>query len=370
MGRPRLIYLSEGSTTHDRRFLALALHYGWVPYWMRCDGRGRHVKDPDMPDGVVVVDWLGSHELLTSSSYQPFIDALRLTASAIGPSLIQAGPIPTVGYLAVSSMSAPVLLTSWGSDLLRDVDAPERRSRAVAALHGGSRLLVDCQTVALAAAALGAPSDRTAVVPWGVDLQAFAYAAPRVQPGRLRLLSLRSLEPVYDVATLLYGFATAIHAANDCALTLSIAGAGSQEAELRKLADDLRVSRSVKWFGRVPAAGIASLLRDHDVHVSTALSDGSAISLLEALASGRPSIVTDLRSNLEWIAPGVTGWVFEAGNPDSLARTILQAVSVRGEFTEMAERGRAVAQERADWNRNGRLIANLYSEVGSRVVGR
>ena len=361
--RPRLIYLSEGYTTHDRRFLSAAVDYGWIPYWLRCDAGLRTLDDAPVPTEVVVVDWLGSVENLAEANSQRFVEAFRLAAARIRPVVIHAGPVPTAGFVAVSAGVAPVLVTSWGSDLLVDTQAADVRARAMAALRGASKVLVDCQTVARKAITLGAAVDQLAVVPYGVELQSFAYTPPRLEPGRLRLLSLRSLERPYDISTLLRGFAGAAQGAGDDNATLTIAGSGSQEGDLRELAEVLGISRLVTWRGRVSEIEVAMLLRDHDLHVSTALSDGSSVSLLQAMAVGRPSIVSDLPSNREWVIPGVTGWVFEVGNPDSLAQAIGDAESARADLGMMAERGRAAVEARANWRENGSLIAGLYKEV-------
>jgi len=363
-GRRRLIYISESYTTHDRRFLAAAVDNGWNPFWLRCDAGLRTLEDAPVPNEVEIVDWLGSVEPLVESSCQRFIEALRQTAVSIGPHLVQAGPVPTAGFVAVSAAVAPVLVTSWGSDLLMltDVPAAETRVRAAAALTGASTVLVDCQTVAMKAISLGAEIEKIAIIPYGVDLQSFAYSPLRIHPGRLRLLSLRSLELPYDVATLLRGLARAAQGAGD-SITLTIAGSGSQERSLHELADVLGISRLVQWRGRVSENEVPLLLRDHDVHVSTSLSDGSSISLLQALASGRPSIVTNLPSNREWISPGVTGWVFDPGNAESLADALDRVAAAREDLQSIAARGRAVAEDRANWRENSRLIADLYRKT-------
>ena len=47
-----------------------------------------------------------------------------------------------------------------------------------------------------------------------------------------------------------------------------------------------------KWF------------RAADTYISCAQSDGTSVSLLEAMATGLPLIVTDIPSNREWVVEG------------------------------------------------------------------
>ena len=62
--------------------------------------------------------------------------------------------------------------------------------------------------------------------------------------------------------------------------------------------------------------------RAADVYLSCAHSDGTSISMVEALASGLPVVVTDLPSNREWIAPGSNGWLGRLGDAASFAGTV------------------------------------------------
>jgi glycosyltransferase involved in cell wall biosynthesis len=122
-----------------------------------------------------------------------------------------------------------------------------------------------------------------------IDLARFEYRE-RV-PLRPRLLSTRNFEPMYNVACTLRAFAS-IQARHPDA-TLTLVGAGSQEAALRALAADLRL-RHVTFAGRVPPREIHRYYAQADIYVQTPSIDNMPLSLLEAFASGLPAVSTDV----------------------------------------------------------------------------
>src|SRR4051812_43862215 len=64
-----------------------------------------------------------------------------------------------------------------------------------------------------------------------------------------------------------------------------------------------------------------------DLYVRCSLTDGSSISLLEAMAMRLPVLATDIPGNREWVTPMLNGWLVPALNADALSAAILQAVA-------------------------------------------
>jgi glycosyltransferase involved in cell wall biosynthesis len=104
-----------------------------------------------------------------------------------------------------------------------------------------------------------------------------------------------------------------------------------------------------------------------DMYVSASHIDGSSVSLMEALACGRPVLVSDIPGNREWVEPGVNGWLFSDGDVDDLAGKILLAAEKRQELASMSISARKIAEERADWERNFPVLLDTYEAVFSEV---
>ncbi|MGC1512182.1 MAG: glycosyltransferase [Acidimicrobiales bacterium] len=355
-----LVYASEGYTTHDRRFLAMAHSSGWEVHHLRVGGEGQALESRSVPDGVKVLEAPGAL-IDARSTGKERVQAFRQVVGGVGPSLIHAGPLPTVAALAVEAAVAPVVAMSWASDLLIDVHRSEEAQRlAVRSLVGATAVLVDCRTLAALAEGLGAAPDKITIVPWGVDLQDFSYVPLNDVEGPTRFISLRSFEPIYDVSTLLRAFAAARLRAGEDAMRLTLAGSGSEEASLRELAGRLGITEALRWAGRVPETEVGALLAAHHAHISTAHSDGTSISLLQAMAVGRPSIVSDLPANREWVEPGHSGWLFSPGDHEGLASRMIEVHTSRRHLEVVGGRCRLIVERSADWVKNGSVIAELY----------
>ncbi len=363
-GRPKVLYATHGYTTHDRRFVEAAADDGWGVHYARFDGGGVELEGRPLPPHVEMVDWLGSTSDIRRSHDHRTIQAFRDLYAEIKPDVVHAGPVPSVAYVAAVAGAQPLVSMSWGSDLLHDTIDPDVRDRAITALAGSEAIFVDCAAVETAALDLGAQSNAIWRFPWGVDHLAFRPSPMPSTLEPLRLLSLRSHEPLYSIETLILGVAAA--AEQGAAVTVTLAGAGSQTKRLKALAKNVAPTAEYEWIGHISEFDIPSLMAEHHVHVSTALSDGSSISLLQAMASARPSIVTDIPSNREWVSENETGWLHRPGDPSSLAECILGAVNRRHLLEEMGVAASEQAATRARWSLHRRRIGRCYNEVAGR----
>lgn len=88
---------------------------------------------------------------------------------------------------------------------------------------------------------------------------------------------------------------------------LVIAGQGEEEDRLKALAVELGIADSVKFIGlRFDLPEIYQLF---DVFLLTSFSEGISVTLLEAMASGVPAVVTDVGGNREVVVEGETGYL-------------------------------------------------------------
>jgi glycosyltransferase involved in cell wall biosynthesis len=98
--------------------------------------------------------------------------------------------------------------------------------------------------------------------------------------------------------------------------------------------------------------------------VSASHSDGSSVSLLEAMACGKPVVVSGIPGNREWVTPEENGWLFPDGDAASLADRILHAAEQpAGRLSALGHGGRVVVEARADWSRNQRKLLEAYQRA-------
>lgn len=147
---------------------------------------------------------------------------------------------------------------------------------------------------------------------------------PRV-PIAPRLLSIRNLEPYYRVDMILDAFAIVRRARPDA--TLTVAGVGSLEADLRAQARRLDIDDAVSFTGRVEPDDMPALFDAADVFVNASVLDNQPVSILEAFAAGTPVITTPPGDIPAMVDDGVTGVIVPDHTPAGLAGAVLSLIA-------------------------------------------
>jgi glycosyltransferase involved in cell wall biosynthesis len=81
---------------------------------------------------------------------------------------------------------------------------------------------------------------------------------------------------------------------------------------------------NIRWLGPVPRSQVASLYGQAHAMILPTLSDGFAITQLEALAYNCPVIASPFCG--EVVTPGLNGWLFPSLEPEAIAATIREAI--------------------------------------------
>jgi glycosyltransferase involved in cell wall biosynthesis len=140
-------------------------------------------------------------------------------------------------------------------------------------------------------------------------------------------------------------------------LRLVMLGNGSQAENLRSIFEKAGVSAQVNFPGQVSHDDLPRYFHEADLYISASQSDGSSISLLEAMACEIPVLVSDIPGNREWVTDSENGWLFEVGNAEALASLILKSLGMPEKLEQMKNKGRRVVEARADWKVNfGKLL--------------
>jgi glycosyltransferase involved in cell wall biosynthesis len=348
----RVIYFSRDYTNHDLRFLSALAGTEYEVYYLRLERRREQLEDRPLPVEIHQVNWVGGTRTISILDGPNLLFDLRRVIKRIKPNLIQAGPIQRSAFLVALLGFKPLVSVSWGYDLLHDAYRNRFwRFATKFTLQRSAILIGDCDTVRKQAVELGMPDDKIVTFPWGIDLKSFTPGKiPSKGRNQFTLLSTRNWEPIYGVEILARAFVKAAHQFEG--LKLILLGNGSQASYLRQIFTRGGVLDRVIFPGHVTHTDLPNFYKMSDLYVSASRTDGSSISLLEALASGRPVIVSDIPGNREWVEPGIHGWWFKDGDEEDLARIILEAVDQPQQLSEMSRAARQLAEKRADWDKN------------------
>ena len=185
---------------------------------------------------------------------------------------------------------------------------------------------------------------RTRCLPNGVDCERFRPVNPAERGARRAsrglpvdgylLVCVARMVPVKRHCDLLDGFARVARAHPDSRLVL--VGEGLLEDALRRQVATLDIAGQVIFFGE--ARDMEHLLPLFDVCMLTSSTEGMSNAILEAMASGLPTIATEVGGNPELIESHRTGILVPPLAVEPLAAAMLELLNRR-------ELGRAMGRE-------------------------
>lgn len=363
----KILYFSKDYSPHDHRFLAAIQDGGHEAFHLRLESNLRQTEDRPVPEGVQIVQWAGGQREFRWLDVPKYVSGLRHIIRQIKPDLIHAGPIQACAFIAVLTGFRPILTMSWGYDLMQVIHQNrwmERITRYV--LRRSTYFTSDAKVTRDKAVAYGMNPDHTVVFPWGVDLARYTPKPRQSKQAEKRdkpftLFCSRTWEPIYGVDVLARAFVRAAQSRPE--LRLMLLGGGSQGTRIRQILLGGGVLDRVIFGGQVSQNELPRWYHWADVYISPSHVDGSSVSLMEALASGLPCLVSDIPGNREWVSEGENGWLFTDGDPDALAAKILQAFDQRELLPQIGKVARAVAEERADWTKNSAKLMQAYQQA-------
>jgi glycosyltransferase involved in cell wall biosynthesis len=289
---------------------------------------------------------------------------IRRLLRELDPQVVHAHWFPGFGFFAALARASPLVVMAWGSDVYRANFRQELVNRYVA--RHADLVMTDSAALIDRILDLGALKERTLIVNWGVDLEAFSPDSAGLPELRERLslgpgpmiLSPRSLAPVYNMPTILEAFARVGERFPDAQLVLK------HMAITQPDLGELPHAERVRLVGHVPYEVMADYYRAADVCVSIASSDSSPRSAWEALACGCPLILSDLPWVHELIVPDRHALVVPI-EPDAVADAIERVLT----DPELAERLRREGRELVVQHRNRDVemerLARAYVELAS-----
>jgi L-malate glycosyltransferase len=366
----KILYFSQRYSLHDYNFLKKMgeSHHSiiFLPLQQSLTDEKRSI-----PKGVRKIPWPKNTPKNGEISLLNLFNQIILET---GPDLIHAGPVQTCGYLTALSSFHPFVLMSWGSDILLEMDQnPQSIEITKFTLEHSDWLLVDNHAVKeKIQAEVQYPDERILEFPWGVDLTQFHKISGVSRIRKLLewedffvVLSTRMWEPVYGIFDLLEGFYHAYQEKKN--IRLFLLGDGSLAPEIHKFIRDRNLGDVIKMPGIVNHEELPEYFHAADIYISCSISDGSSISLLEAMATGLPPIVTRIPGNIQWIQNRENGWLIPPGEPEAVAQTIRSVADAKESIlAKIAEKNIEMIKKSADWNKNINKLLDLYDYIEER----
>lgn len=360
----KVLYVSSNGGIHDYRFLkkltvdyeVLFLHYA-------------------ANDIIDEIDKLGNLQII---SKKPAFKSIPLISerghfkkvlNEFQPDIVHTGYVWQVGILASNAGVRPHLSMPWGSDILLEPDKSFILKRLV------KKVMKTCNHVQCDSEFVkqkiiddyNLPAEKITVFPWGIDLNQFKKMDKQAARKKLNigedkfvLIFNRYFEEVYGIDQLLQAFKVFAEGKED--VFMLMLSDGSKKNEVLKFISEHSLEDKIRVIGRVRNSLLPDFLNSADVYISSSLSDGTSLSLLEAMACGVGLAVTDVPSIKEWVGEE-NGILAKRGDAASLAESMNKYYNDRNLIREHGNRNLKIAEERADWDKNYLKLKEIYSKM-------
>lgn len=240
-------------------------------------------------------------------------------------------------------------------------------------LMSASRIIITQPNYLVESPHLSIFKNKVRVIPCGVDVERFSPRASQTGSGdgsddRSRTLfflgSLDEFHRYKGLDILLKALAIVRKEMPD--VKLKVGGAGGLLASYKDMAEGLGLAKNVEFLGFIPDEALPEQYHRCRAFVLPSVSgeqEGFGMVLLEAMASAKPVISTDIVGVADDVKRYDAGRIVKTGDEKALAQAILDVLSDEGQAEEMGRRGRRLVEEKYTWKRVAREMLEIYREV-------
>ena len=211
------------------------------------------------------------------------------------------------------------------------------------------------------------PSNQIEVIPNFVDPARFA---PRlesscrkeqfVKKGERLLLHISNFRPSKGVTDVVRVFAAV---RREVPSRLLLVGDGPERVPSREVADQLGVTKWIRWLGQLDA--VEEVIGCADLFLLPSRNESFGLAALEAMSAAVPVIASNAEGLPELVRNGETGYLLAVGDVEGMARRSIEILSDEKRHAAMSEAARRVAIEHYHVDK----IIPMYEEFYGRVLG-
>lgn len=252
------------------------------------------------------------------------------------------------GWLAAKLSRIPIVITIHGKSLLNWKHG--NRVFRFVAKRSNKIITVSNSIKDEIVKKLTLPLDNFITIYNGIDLSRFRDMTQdltlkrhiNIEPTSLMVGSIGGLRPVKDYGTLLESMPIVIQEFPEAKFV--IVGDGPLKESLELKVKSSKLEKNVTFLGW--RRDIPQILSDFDIFVLSSLTEGISISILEAMAMGKPVVATDVGGNPEVVEDDKTGFLAPQGDFQGLANAIIKLLKDKELREAMGRSGRRRVEEK------------------------
>ena len=208
-----------------------------------------------------------------------------------------------------------------------------------------------------------APENKISVIELGFELEELFKLAPKESAETVnigivgRLVLIKNHKMVLDSVYMLKDSVRL----NDIRVKLVIVGDGEMRSDLEKYAEKLGICDMVEFRGWVK--DLKAIYEELDIVALTSLNEGTPVSLIEAMAGGRPVVATRVGGVPDIVQDGKSGYLVESGDKEGFSRKLMDLIKDSEKRKKFCEYGRNIVKNRFSKERLIKDTEKLYNNL-------
>lgn len=208
-------------------------------------------------------------------------------------------------------------------------------------------------------------ADRVVFAPPGVDTERFVPGPPPAD-GEYILCVGRLADRRKNICLLFEAYAR-LREDHGCTHPLVIAGLTGPPEEAWDYAESAGIRDHITFHEAVPVDDLPGLYQSAAVYAVSSDEEGLGLTVLEAMASGRPVVSTNCGGPATTVVEGETGFLTPVGDADALATAIATVLASPERANAMGKAGRKRAEDHFSLTATGQRFLDTYDQLLTRA---
>lgn len=362
----RLLIFSQPNSEHTRRFVEQCVRAGLTVGLVTTDrdrnkyyGLARHYRMKNhygrfIPGTGIIRMWLHAQWI-----------RMRFR-----PDIVHGHYITESGLRAGLSGGRPLVLTAWGSDIMKDAGELSGANRATLEWTMRRTAAITTNNAVLSEmCAQRAPRALMCSFRFGIDTTLFCPGEPPkefrsslgIPDGAFIVFSPRTTLPVYNIELVLKAFALL---PNTAFLILKCSNASDPYVSaMKQFAYDRRLSQRIVWINEISTEQMRDLYRMADVVVTVPVRDALPVTFFEAWGVGVPVVTSWSQTYAEVVKDGHNAIVVKQMNPSVLAEVIMHIQMTPDIREKLRSAGKQTVEKFGDARKEFAKIVTLYQTL-------
>jgi glycosyltransferase involved in cell wall biosynthesis len=294
------------------------------------------------------------------------------------PDILHAHRINSAGWMAAASGFHPYIVTPWGVDIfVQPFNSWLARFLAQYTVRKADLVTSLSDVMGKELLNLGATQDKLHKIQFGVEMEIFKPEANNnvdlldlrrrlSLPENARVvLSPRAVTPLYSLDIIMQAIPLIRQRVPEAYfIFLDYNTEMEYKQQLEQLSNSLGIDPIIRWVTAIRSRSeMAKLYQLSDVVLSIPSTDGTPVSVMEAMACGKPVVSTDLPPLREFISDGRNGWLVPVREIHLLAERTIQLLEQPELAKEFGQLAHQTVAEKANTATEMQRMETLYNQL-------